>query len=88
MLYAIQAGINGPIKLGHATSPAGRLRNIQASSVERLRLLGVADSARTAETELHTRFAADRIGAEWFHPTAELLAEIASWGASGAGREA
>src|ERR1700722_18471788 len=65
-VYLIQAGDDGPVKIGHARDPLKRLHSIQIGSVEPLRLLGTLPGSVAREAELHSRFAADHIRGEWF----------------------
>lgn len=76
-IYFVQAGADGPIKIGSAQDVEGRIRNLQVSSHVELRLLGVVRATPLHEGELHDRFSESRLRGEWFEPTAELLAHIA-----------
>jgi len=68
-IYFIQAGRNGPIKIGRATKPKNRLRYLQTSSSEKLILLYDFEmKIDSEETYLHMRFKKDRIRGEWFKP--------------------
>lgn len=71
-LYMIQAGDQGPVKIGHADDPELRLRNLQTAHYEPLRLLVIYPGGSQLEAMLHEQFAKDRIRGEWFHPTDEL----------------
>lgn len=76
-VYFIQAGTDGPIKIGRSTDPQVRLANLQTANHERLVLLGVLDltvlgnphAARLLEANLHRMLAADAIAGEWFRPS-------------------
>ena len=73
-VYLIQAGNgDGPVKIGHGRLPLRRLQNLQLGSPERLRLIGTIAGAATEESELHRRFAFDRIRGEWFRFNPEML---------------
>lgn len=85
-VYFFQAGGDGgPIKIGHAQTPAvlacrlaavrtGNHLDVQAIGV-RLDLNGLA-----AEYAMHKKLAASRIRGEWFSPTSEVMHELAlSW---------
>lgn len=72
-IYFIQAGADGPIKIGIARRVDVRLRTLQTANAQRLRLLGVYRGLALEEKQLHADFASSRIGGEWFHPTPELL---------------
>lgn len=79
VIYFIQTGREGPIKIGWASSPehAGRrLTALQIGSAARLVLIGLRAGSTADEAALHERFAEDRIGGEWFWPSAALLEEV------------
>ncbi len=50
-VYLIQAGENGPVKIGHGRFPLRRLQNLQAGCPERLRLLGTIPGGADEETQ-------------------------------------
>ena len=77
LVYFIQRGAFGPIKIGTAADPAARLRALQTGSDEPLRLLGSMDGGRPMEASLHRRFGRARLSGEWFSPSTDLLGFIA-----------
>lgn len=77
LVYFIQSGVNGPIKIGKAINPESRLAELQVGSPFALRLIGATPGDVSAEHALHVRFREDHIRGEWFHPSATLLAYIA-----------
>lgn len=80
MLYAMQAGAAGRIKLGRAQFPEGRLAALQTGNSRRLRLLAVTPGGALEASALHERFADARVGGEWFRPTPQLKSAIEAWG--------
>lgn len=77
MVYFIQCGEDGPIKIGHTNgNVVWRLRQLQHSSPHELRILGVHEGDVSVERQLHERFAQDRVRSEWFNPSADLMAHI------------
>lgn len=78
LVYFVQAGTDGPIKIGYTRSAAvtRRIGEIQVGSAAKIDLLGCMPGDRAKEAEIHARFASARIRGEWFHPTAELLNAI------------
>lgn len=76
LVYFIQRGEDGPVKIGYSKNVRGRLSQLQGGMPERLRLLGVLDGGKTEEHRLHRYFAAHAISGEWFNPAPELLAFI------------
>lgn len=78
MIYFIQAGTNGPIKIGISRDPVRRLASLQTGHHETLRLLAVMEGDDRDEAVMHRRFSCQR--GEWFAPTVELRAFIESRG--------
>lgn len=77
-VYFIQAGDDGPIKVGYTTHPEVRLARLQVGNPETLYLrAAIRVKERAVEVALHATFARHRIRGEWFHPHADLLALIA-----------
>lgn len=68
MVYFVQEGDDGPIKIGVANDPFARLRECQVGNPRELNLLGVYVGGYPEERMLHRRFAAGRIRGEWFRP--------------------
>ena len=60
------------VKIGISSSPNQRARQLRSE------LLAWHEGTRQTEIDLHTRFANDRLGGEWFAPTPVLLAHIAN----------
>lgn len=77
-VYFIQQCKRGPIKIGIAADPKRRLEGLQTGNPQPLRLLGFFAGGRAAERLLHDRFRTDHIRGEWFAPSEELLALVAS----------
>lgn len=76
-VYFIQAGVEGPIKIGIAGDPDARLRNLQVAHHEELTLLAECPGGTELEADLHERFAEGCIRGEWFRvDTPGLLALI------------
>lgn len=74
-VYMLQAGAFGDIKIGVATDPLARMRQLQTSMPKKLRLVRVLEGGADDEKVLHRRFAADRLTGEWFRPSVAMLAE-------------
>jgi hypothetical protein len=75
VIYFIQ-DTAGNIKIGHANNVQGRFRSLQTAHAHKLRLLATIPGSQFDERRLHKRFAAHRLGGEWFRPAPELLAFI------------
>jgi len=76
MIYFIQMGSNGPIKIGQANKPNRRLAELQTASPYKLYLLTTTRDYQ--EKRLHGRFAHLRLEGEWFTPESDLLDFITS----------
>lgn len=76
-VYFVQAEGGGPIKVGMSRSPSDRLRQLQTSHAERLRMARVVavheSKAARMERNLHRHFADARLRGEWFRPVPELV---------------
>ena len=77
MIYFIQQGDTGPIKIGYTDgSVENRLRTLQTGSPKKLTLLGFITGTQEQEKLLHRFFHAERIAGEWFEPTPNLKAYL------------
>lgn len=76
VVYFIQGGFGGPIKIGTTQSLRARLKGLQCGSPVRLYVLATLPGGDAQESELHVRFDEDRLHGEWFSPSASLLAFI------------
>ena len=74
MIYFIQQGKRGPIKIGHVKwYIKGRLEGLQVGNPEVLRCLGTIEGTKDTERELHIQFNHLNIRGEWFTPSQELV---------------
>ena len=76
MIYFIQQGISGPIKIGLSVKPLQRLDTMQTYHASDLIGLGVMSGGRSMETKLHIKFKTIRLAREWFIPRSNLLQYI------------
>ena len=78
IIYFIQMGESGPIKIGATTSIESRLSGLQTGNPEKLRVLLTMDTVKMKESEanLHSRFRYQRLEGEWFKPDDFLLESI------------
>lgn len=72
-VYFIQAGFSGDIKIGFSYNIEKRLKVLQTSHSEKLRILAALNGDRIVELELHQRFGSYRKKGEWFEPHPELM---------------
>lgn len=78
VVYFTQRIDTGEIKIGFTGNLKSRMRTISAQQKCCLSVLATICGGRQAERCLHLRFANARIRGEWFRPTPELLAYIAT----------
>jgi Meiotically up-regulated gene 113 len=78
VIYFIQAGRYGPVKIGISKNPRKRLRALQVPNPKPLTLLGVMEGDSDTEKEVHREFRNSRIRGEWFSISPELLRFIDS----------
>lgn len=77
-VYFLQSA-SGPIKIGFSSNPIARFSSIRTGTAENTRVLAVIEGDKAMEAGLHREFASARVRSEWFRPTPELLAKIASF---------
>jgi hypothetical protein len=80
LVYFVQKGETGPIKIGFTFRLHGRLKKLQTSSEERLHLRAAIPGNVALERTIHGMFAHYRLEGEWFAPSAELLEYIGGLG--------
>ena len=73
MIYFIQEGESGPIKIGFSTNPYSRLAAMQTGHPEQLHLIATIPGTPRKEKELHYFFDDLRIMGEWFKPDPFLI---------------
>jgi hypothetical protein len=66
MIYFIQAGTDGPVKIGYSEYPEKRLKDLQTSHYSELHLIGVMAGDILLEKQLQKEFEFYRINNEWF----------------------
>lgn len=79
MIYFVQAGKDGAIKIGYAKSIIAvreRIKVTQTYNPAKLKLLKITPGGRQRENEMHNTFKSCRIRGEWFHPNNKLLEHI------------
>lgn len=80
MIYFIQCGKNGPIKIGSSDEPDKRMEQLQVGCPYELKMLwkyrengdNTADY-ETREVDIHKKFQHERVRGEWFHPSRDLV---------------
>lgn len=78
MLYAIQAGPGGAIKIGFSGRPDQRIKEIAISCPQEIQPLGVQAGSQQEERGIHAALASHRIRGEWFAPDQPVLDFVAT----------
>ncbi len=79
MIYFIQQGDSGPIKIGYTKDRIRqRIKSLQVGSAEPLILLGATEGDKNTEAILHGFFNSDKMNGEWFKPSVRLMNYILS----------
>ena len=75
MIYFVQRGQAGPIKIGYTSKDdvRDRIAHLQTASPEPLNLLGFIEGEREKEQALHRLFSAHRLHGEWFDATPKIF---------------
>lgn len=76
VVYFIQTGADGPIKIGFTTDLARRVKHLQAGCPDLLAVLATIKAEREYETRLHWALAPYRHRGEWFSPTGAVLEAV------------
>lgn len=77
VVYFLQRGEDGPIKIGVSLNLKRRISELQTTSSEPLRLLGTVRGGYDLESNLHYELDEHRVHGEWFKPSAQVLAVVA-----------
>jgi hypothetical protein len=77
MIYAIQVGDDGPVKIGRGKNPTARLADLQVGSPFPLRLVAQCSWHDQNETIIHHHLRESYMQGEWFEPT-EAVLEVVS----------
>lgn len=74
-IYFISDGM-GNIKIGYATNPVDRVRQLQVGNAHTLRLILVVPGPASWERSFHQSWSSLRVRGEWFRAEEQLLAHI------------
>lgn len=75
-LYAIQCGVDGPVKIGITGKLGARMSQLQSASHERLLLVGVGEGDARDEADLHKALGDERIRGEWYRCSPRVIEAI------------
>ncbi len=73
MVYFIQAGANGPIKIGASTVPQIHLNRLQQGNHEALKIVAEIPGEQNLEKKVRDDLKAFERGRKWFEATDEVL---------------
>ena len=73
LIYFIQQGNNGNIKIGYSKNPKKRLIQLQTATISKLYIIGKISGNRQNEKEIHQYLFKHRLRGEWFKPVKEVL---------------
>ena len=73
MIYFIQAGENGPIKIGASSVPRFHLDRLQQGNHEKLTIVAEIPGERNLGKKVQADLKAFERGRQWFYPTDEVL---------------
>jgi len=70
MIYVLEEGINGPIKIGTSTNPPKRMKSLQSGNPKKLNIIMLFEGGRSLENKIHKDLSNDRNrnrkDGEWF----------------------
>lgn len=72
LVYFIQAGTEGAIKVGWTQNVDRRIAELQTANAQKLVLLATLPGTMETEASLHARFSHLRLEAEWFRNSHEI----------------
>jgi len=72
LVYFVEAGMGGPIKIGWTQDIERRIGELQTANAHKLTLLGTVPGTMDREAALHARFSHLRLEAEWFRNSEEI----------------
>ena len=72
MIYFIQCGENGPIKIGQSDNVQERFKQLQTACPYELKLLWMYSGEEYCEKDIHDKFKHEKVRGEWFHPSRTL----------------
>lgn len=75
-VYMIRAGENGPVKIGRSQYPYSRVRSLQVSHWETLKIIRIFAGEEDEESKLHSMFSDQHIRGEWHHFSLAMLGDV------------
>lgn len=74
MIYFLQSGVAGPIKIGTTAKGGSRVKDLQTACPYPARLLAQIEGDRSLEKRIHRALVGDCSNGEWFRPTERVAA--------------
>lgn len=75
-VYFVQGEFGGGVKIGYSQNPECRLKQLQTSYPDTLKILVLVPGSSKSEHLYHKQFENIKLNGEWFKPEKELLDEI------------
>jgi len=72
MIYFVQEGDTGAVKIGYAAKPQKRVGNLQTGNSKKLRILLEIEGDKHLESALHSSFKDSHFRGEWYHLTNDM----------------
>jgi len=72
-IYFVQGEFGGGIKIGYSKAPESRLKQLQTSYPDTLKILVLVPGSNKLEKDYHKEFENIKLNGEWFKPEKELL---------------
>jgi hypothetical protein len=76
MIYFLQSGANGPIKIGTSRTSEQRVRDLKTSCPYPANLLATVEGGRSLERRIHSALRQHRTNGEWFRPSVHTLCVV------------
>ena len=78
MIYVLEEGINGPIKIGTAVNPKKRLQSLQGGNSKQLNMIMTFEGGSALENQIHKDLAKYKIRdeGEWFYRVDEVFSYL------------
>lgn len=75
-VYCIRCDVSEAVKIGFSANPVRRLRQIQTSNPNHLRMIGVMETVEAFEQFMHWTYRKRRMSGEWFEDADRSVSDI------------
>ena len=78
MIYVIEEGENGPIKIGTAVNPESRIKTLQSGNSRRLNVVMIFEGNHALENKIHKDLSVHKVrdNGEWFYPNDQVFSYL------------